>query len=193
MKMRSMFVIVCSTLFLVGPALAQRPYNPFPPYELNIHAGGLFPDEGDSHGLLGTRFMLHKSSGWGFGGNFDWVPISDDETRFDEDVDVNTFLYSFEVDYTFRSDNPLRFFAGGGLGAASTRIDDAPDEVDDLQTDFLLPLAIGLKWFNRMDNPSWAIRLDVRDNIIWFERLNGDTDPENNWEISAGFSILFGE
>jgi hypothetical protein len=193
MKMRSMFVIVCSTLFLVGPALAQRPYNPLPPYELNIHAGGIFPDEGDSHGLLGTRFMLHKSSGWGFGGNFDWVPISDDETRFDEDVDVNTFLYSFEVDYTFRSDNPLRFFAGGGLGAASTRIDDAPDEVDDLQTDFLLPLAIGLKWFNRMDNPSWAIRLDVRDNIIWFERLNGDTDPENNWEISAGFSILFGE
>jgi hypothetical protein len=75
----------------------------------------------------------------------------------------------------------------------STRIDDAPDEIDDLRTDFLLPLAMGLKWFNRMDNPSWAIRVDVRDNIIWFESLNGDTDPENNWEISAGFSILFGE
>lgn len=188
-----MFVIMCSTLFLVGPALAQRPYNPLPPYELNLHAGGLFPDDGDSQGIFGTRFMLHKASGWGFGGNFDWVPISDEDTGFDEAVDVNRYLYSFEVDYTFQSTNPLRFFVGGGLGAASTRISDAPDEIDDLQTDFLLPLAIGLKWFNRMDNPSWAIRFDVRDNIIWFESLNGDTDPENNWEITAGFSILFGE
>lgn len=191
--MRSMFVIVCSTLFLVGPALAQRPYNPLPPYELNLHAGGLFPDDGDSQGIFGTRFMLHKASGWGFGGNFDWVPISDEDTGLDEAVDVNRYLYSFEVDYTFQSTNPLRFFVGGGLGAASTRISDAPDEIDDLQTDFLLPLAIGLKWFNRMDNPSWAIRFDVRDNIIWFESPNGDTDPENNWEITGGFSILFGE
>lgn len=191
--MRSMFVIVFSTLFLVGPALAQRPYNPLPPYELNLHAGGLFPDDGDSQGIFGTRFMLHKASGWGFGGNFDWVPISDEDTGLDEAVDVNRYLYSFEVDYTFQSTNPLRFFVGGGLGAASTRISDAPDEIDDLQTDFLLPLAIGLKWFNRMDNPSWAIRFDVRDNIIWFESPNGDTDPENNWEITGGFSILFGE
>ena len=193
MKMRSMFVLVCSTLFLVGPALAQRPYNPLPPYELNLHAGGLFPDDGESQPIFGTRFMLHKASGWGFGGNFDWVPISDEDTGFDEAVDVNTYLYSFEVDYTFRSTNPLRFFVGAGLGAASTRINDAPDEIDELQNDFLLPLAIGLKWFNRMDNPSWAIRVDVRDNIIWFESLDGDTDPENNWEITAGFSILFGE
>ncbi len=193
MKMRSMFVIVCSTLFLVGPALAQRPYNPLPPYELNLHAGGLFPDDDDSQGIFGTRFMLHKASGWGFGGNFDWVPISDEDTGLDEAVDVNRYLYSFEVDYTFQSTNPLRFFVGGGLGAASTRINDAPEEIDDLETDFLLPLAIGLKWFNRMDNPSWAIRFDVRDNIIWFESPNGDTDPENNWEITGGFSILFGE
>lgn len=191
MKMRSVFVIIGLTLFLVGPASAQRRYNPFPPYEFNLHAGGLFPDEGDSDGLLGMRFMLHKASGWGFGGNFDWVPVGD--TGFEDVVDVNRFLYSFELDYTFRSDNPLRFFAGGGAGAASTRIDNAPADIDDLQTDFLLPLAIGLKWFNRMDNPTWAIRMDVRDNIIWLERANGDTDPENNWEISAGFSILFGE
>lgn len=192
MKMRSMLVVFGLTLFLVGPALAQqRAYNPFPPYELNIHAGGLFPDEGDSNGLLGLRMMLHKASGWGFGGNFDWVPISD--TGFDEVVDVNLYLYSFEVDYTFQSDNPLRFFVGAGAGAATTRIGDAPEAIDDTATDFLLPLALGLKWFNRMDNPSWAIRIDVRDNVIWFERANGDTDADNNWEVSAGFSILFGE
>ena len=191
---RSMVWLTAILLTASAPAFAQR-YNPIPPYELNLHGGAFFPDDDDADVLVGARFMLQKASGWGYGGNFDWVPLDEIDVSFgdDEDVDVNLYLYSFEVDYTFPSTSPVRFFVGAGVGAASLKLSDVPDQVDDLETDFLLPLAAGLKFYNRQDNPSWAFRVDVRDNIIWAEDLDGETDPQNNFEVSGGISFLFGE
>lgn len=187
--MRRFVYALLPLLLMPVSAAAQRAYNPLAPYELNLHAGGLFPDDEDAEALLGARFTVNRASGWGYGGNFDWVPLDEGSL----DADVNLFLYSFEVDYTFDSPNQLRPFIGAGAGAATTKVSDAADEVTTTETDFLLPLAFGFKFFNRLDDPSWAFRVDVRDNLVWFEDEAGDTDVSNNWELSAGVSILLGE
>lgn len=57
----------------------------------------------------------------------------------------------------------------------------------------LIPLAIGVKWFDRPADPAWGLRVELRDNLIWVEGGAGDTDATNNFEISGGVSFLFGE
>lgn len=151
------------------------------PYELNLHVGVLNLDvDDDSHALLGARFMLQYPSGWGWGGNFDWVNVDDD---------VNLYLYSFEIDHTFPSTGPLDFFVGGGLGAATVNIDDDGD--DESETEILLPLAGGIKYGNRPTRPTWAIRAEIRDNIIFGDFGTGDDDASNNFEFSGGVSFFF--
>jgi hypothetical protein len=207
--------------FALGAALAlalpARPANGQSPashyhrnnYELNLHAGALILDDDfaaalgdadDTDLLLGGRFLYNTAPGWGFGANFDWVPAASVDLRGrDEDVDVNLFLYSAEVDYTFPSPNRLHFFVGGGVGAATLSLSDEPEAIeDDSETDVVVPLAAGLKWFSRTTRQSWALRAEIRDNIIWqeaFDADEGDQDPEatHNLELSAGVSLFFGQ
>ena len=186
-------LVVAVTLASVASAEAQGRY--IRPWELNLHAGAFFPDQfetDDTEVMLGARILVNLLSGWSFGGSFDWVPRS--EIRFGgEDIDVNTYLYSGGVEYNFSSESTTRIFAGAGLGAATTKLSDVPENADDSETDLLLPLALGIKWFDRPADPGWGIRAEIRDNIIWFETADGDTDPTNNFEISGGVSFLFGE
>ncbi len=168
------------------------------PYELNVHGGGLFLDEdlaNDTDVMFGARILLHMPSGLGFGGNFDWV-LSD--TDFDgDDVDQNLYLYSGELTYAFPTTSQLEFFVSGGIGAATFKFSDVPEPFDDSQTELLVPVGGGLRWYNRADNPSWAIRGDVRDNIILFndqvDPVEGDEDTKatNNFEVSGGLSFIF--
>lgn len=187
-------LVVAVTLSNVAPAEAQGRY--IRPWELNLHAGAFLPDQfetdDDTEVMLGARILVNLLSGWSFGGSFDWVPRG--EIGFGgEDIDVNTYLYSGGVEYNFSSQSSTRFFAGAGLGAATTKLSDVPENADDSETDLLLPLALGIKWYNRSADPSWGVRAEVRDNIIWGEDANGDSDPSNNFEISGGVSFLFGE
>ncbi|MGH7570603.1 MAG: outer membrane beta-barrel protein [Gemmatimonadota bacterium] len=178
-------------------------------YEFNLHAGALFLDDefasslgeaDDTDGMVGLRFLYNTAPGWGFGANLDWVPAAQIDlgpSADDEDLDINVFLYSAEVDYTFPSPNRLHLFLGGGVGAATISLEDAPSSLDDSETDFLVPLAVGLKWFSRTTRQSWAFRAEVRDNIIWRDRFDtdeGDVDPEatHNLELSGGISFFFG-
>ena len=181
---------VVSTLAVAQTARAQGRY--IRPWELNLHAGAFFPDQlesDDTELMLGGRILVNLLSGWSFGGSFDWIPRS--EIRFgNRDIDVNTYLYSGGIEYNFSSQTTTRLFAGGGLGAATTKLSDAPENADDSRTDFLVPLAVGIKWFDRPADPSWGIRAELRDNIIWWGP--GD-DATNNFEISGGVSFLFGE
>lgn len=181
-------------LVLAGPLSVQAQT----PYELNVHAGAYFPDEDfsdDTEGMFGGRIFLHKPSGWGFGGNFDYIPRQGQIGTDDDDVvDVTTYLYSGELNYTFPTASQLAFFVGGGVGAATTKID--LDIEDDSSTDLLVPLGGGVKWNNRPSNPSWAIRGDLRDNIIFAEEFDvdeGDEDKKatHNMEISGGVSFYF--
>lgn len=191
------------------PAPAQSPASHYHRnnYELNLHGGALILDDDfaaslgeadDTDGIVGARFLYNTAPGWGFGANFDWVPAGEIDLRGrDEDVDVNIFLYSAEVDYTFPSPNRLHFFLGGGVGGATVRLDDAPSGFDDSETDFLVPLAAGIKLFSRTVRQSWAFRAEVRDNIVWRDRFDpdeGERDPEatHNIELSGGVSFFFG-
>lgn len=174
MRTRGTIFIAAALLTLIwnGEARAQAT-----PYELNVHLGGLSLDDADDTDvLIGARIMLQYPSGWGWGGNFDWVNV---------DEDVNLYLYSFEIDHTFGQGSQLRPFVGGGIGAATVKDSDAP-EGDDSDTHALVPLAGGVKWLNRPSQPSWAIRGEIRDNIIFF-----DEDTSNNWEFSGGVSFFF--
>jgi hypothetical protein len=182
---------VLATLGSASVAQAQGRY--VRPYELNVHAGAFFPDQfrnDDTEVMFGGRILVNLLSGWSFGGSFDWVPRDAIETG-GEDIDRNTYLYSGGVEYNFASQSTTRLFAGAGLGAATTKFGDT-DAIDD-QTDLMVPLAVGIKWFDRLTDPTWGIRAELRDNIIWFEGGGGETDATNNFEISGGVSFLFGE
>lgn len=181
-------------LTLAGAGVAQAQGRYIRPYEFNIHAGAFFPDQtqnDDTEPMFGVRMLVNLLSGWSFGGSFDWVPQNEIEIGPD-DIDVNTYLYSGGVEYNFSSQNTTRLFAGAGIGAATTKFSDAPENVED-RTDLMVPLAVGIKWFDRPANPSWGIRAELRDNIIWFEDAGGETDATNNFEISGGVSLLLGE
>ena len=181
-------------LTLAGAGVAQAQGRYIRPYEFNIHAGAFFPDQfrnDDTEPMFGVRMLVNLLSGWSFGGSFDWVPRNEIEFG-PEDIDINTYLYSGGVEYNFSSQSTTRLFAGAGIGAATTKFSDAPENVED-RTDLMVPLAFGIKWFNRPANPSWGIRAELRDNIIWFEDGGGETDATNNFEISGGVSFLLGE
>jgi hypothetical protein len=194
MRNRRLIVALALGALATSAGLAQAQGRYIRPYEFNIHAGAFFPDQfrnDDTEPMFGGRILVNLLSGWSFGGSFDWVPRNEIEFG-PEDIDINTYLYSGGVEYNFASQSTTRLFAGAGIGAATTKFSDAPENVDD-RTDLMVPLAFGIKWFDRPANPSWGIRAELRDNIIWFEDGGGETDATNNFEISGGVSLLLGE
>lgn len=163
-------------------ATAQSPASHYinRPIEINGHIGALIFDDviagGDTELMGGFRVVYNLPSGLGIGGNFDAVAVED----------ASMLLYSGEVDYTFGSPNQAHFFVGLGIGQARIEFDGE----DDSRTDPLIPVAVGLKWFNRTHDPNWALRGELRDNII----LLGDPFDEttHNIELSGGVSLLLG-
>lgn len=152
-------------------------------YELNMHVGSLRYDiveRSDTDFMLGARFLLSPGGTWGFGGNFDWV---------NADEDVSLYLYSGELNYTFPSQGPGKFFVAGGLGARTLKIDFA--DLDESRTRLAVPLGAGFKWLNRPSVPSWAIRAELRDHIVFGDEDKGEKSTENTWEFSGGISLFF--
>lgn len=188
---RSGYAVLLAAAALLGwtaQARAQAEHYATRPWELNLHAGVIFIDESyivdEAEGIFGARFLLNLPSGLGFGGNFDYVQVSSG------DADVDVYGYSGVLEYTFPSTSQAHFFVVGGIGAATAKFD-APAGEDDSETDLLIPLGGGLKWFNRTNDPNWAIRVDVRDNIV-FSDFGDDSETTNNIEVSGGVSFLFG-
>lgn len=198
--MRTAVLTVATVGLLASPVatVAQDFVRPLPPYELNVHAGAFYPDssflDDSTEFLLGLRFFLNLPSGFGFGGNFDWIPRGSIEVGGDlGTIDVNTFLYTAELNYMWPLAEFFGLFVGAGVGAATTRFDNVPEGFNNFENDLLIPIGLGIKWFDESDTPTWAFRAEVRDNIIWSEDLAGSTAAGNNWELSAGFSFLFGD
>ena len=192
-----------------GQAQAQEEHYGSRPMEFNVHAGALMLDSGgessnDTDVLFGVRGVYNMPSGLGFGASFDYV-LSDADLDDDtegltladtEDLDISTWLVGAGVEYTFPSTGRAHFFLGAGVGAAITKLSDAPEGVEDSSTDLMVPVGGGLKWFF---SPGMALRADVRDNIIFTETIEGSgTSAEtknkatNNFEFSGGLSFLFG-
>lgn len=182
-------VLLAAGLGWTGRASAQAEHYGNRPWELNVNAGAHFFDNADDTDVgFGGRIFMNMPSGLGFGGNFTWVLSNTDFEG--TDFDVNTYLYSGEIEYTFASPSRLHPFVGAGLGAATVKISDVPEGFDDSDTNLLIPLVGGVKFFNRTNDSTWAIRGEVRDNIIRFS--DGDSETTHNWEVSGGISFLFG-
>ena len=212
----ALFTLAAATLLLPKPAQSQVANT-----ELNLHGGFYWHDidiaeedddideeDMESDFILGARLVRNTPSGFGFGGNFDWIladQIDLPSTVEDDDIDVNIYLYSFEIDYVFNPASPAQFFAGVGIGGRTLQRHDLPDVFDDdleSQTDLLIPLAVGFKYVPNPNDPSWGFRADFRDNGVIAEQvdlddsdlddIDTDSEWENTWELSGGISFFFG-
>ncbi len=185
--------IACFVLGAPVKAIGQTGYG-----EVNVHGatlvGDLFEDSGTAL-QFGARVLYRTNSGFAFGGNVDWATADNILIRSGlEELSANILMYSFEIDYVTRVSPRADFFFGGGLGAATVQFD-----ASDVQnsTGTLVPIGGGVKLLNREVDPSWAFRVDVRDNIIVRTVIDPITRAENdearhNWELSAGISFFFG-
>ncbi|HYO47631.1 MAG TPA: outer membrane beta-barrel protein [Gemmatimonadota bacterium] len=204
----AVFTLAAGVLFLPRPAQAQVSN-----WELNLHGGALrydleFGDDDDVEGddesddtdvLLGARLVRNTSSGFAIGGNFDWVladKIDLPATAEDDDINVNLYLYSIELDYVFPIASRAQLFAGAGFGGHTVQFHDLPGG-DESFTDPLIPLAVGLKIVNDPVDPTWGFRVDVRDNAVIRDVAdslggNKDSEWEDNFELSGGVSFFFG-
>jgi opacity protein-like surface antigen len=178
------------------------------PFEFNVNVGGHRPDGADDTDVgVGARAFFHSRSGVSFGGNFTWVISNADFGG--GDIDVNTYYYNAELEYTFPVPGMLQPFLGAGAGASTVKVSDsgsgtfsiAPaglglassEEPHDSQTNLMIPLTAGIKLVP--GSRRFAVRADVRDNVIM---ISGDADEgtedetTHNWEVSGGISFLFG-
>jgi hypothetical protein len=161
-------------------------------YEFNAHVGVSNADLGSESGklLVGARFGLYYPSGWGFGGNFDWVNADQGRLPEDPSPNINIYLYSGEISYTFPATSQARFFVNAGAGAQTRSVSDVPGFGDfKSETNLLIPVGGGVKWMNSATAPRWAIRGDLRDNIVFGSNQGGKMDQ--NLEFSGGVSLIF--
>lgn len=214
MRRTALGLVLSAAALLIAPTALSAQWGN---WELNIH-GGLYQrdlgldveefdladedDDTDTDPLIGARLLYNTTSGIGLGANFDWVFV--DEIPLgpgapSEDVNVNLYLWSGELHYTFPSESRAKFFAGAGIGGATRQFTDLGVTGDDEETftDLLVPVFLGLKFVNDAFDPSWGFTVEGRDNIIWideFDPVEGDEDKkaENTWALQAGLSFFFG-
>jgi hypothetical protein len=177
------------------PATAARISN----WELNLHAATMRPDLFDeSSGALqfGGRLFRNFGSGISLGANVDWARTSDVTVAPFDGLSASLLLYSAEIGYDVRVSPRATFHLGAGVGQAKLDLDRALAGAAESSTGLLVPAGGGVKIHNRAVDPSWAIRFDVRDNVILLETFSGDggtqTEPRHNVEASVGLSFLFG-
>ena len=168
-------------------------------WELNLHAAAMRPalfDETTQALQLGGRVFRNFGSGLSIGGNVDWAQADDVTLAPFAGLGASLLLYSAELEYGFPISPRSTFFVGAGVGAATVKLDDAPFGAAASSTGLLVPAGGGLKFHNRALSPSWALRFDLRDNVILLETLGAEgeteTEPRHNVEASVGVSFLFG-
>ncbi|HJR54259.1 MAG TPA: porin family protein [Gemmatimonadota bacterium] len=190
-----------SALVLLGqPAalFAQPATARISNWELNLHAATMRPDLFDeSSGALqfGGRLFRNFGSGLSLGANLDWARTGDVTVAPFDGLSASLILYSAELGYDVRVSPRAVFHLGVGVGQAKLDLDRPLAGAAESSTGLLVPAGGGIKIHNRDVAPTWAIRFDVRDNVILLETVSGDateTEPRHNVEASVGFSFLFG-
>lgn len=200
---RTTFAMAFTALLILGitaRAQAQVEHYSAAPLEFNAHVGALFIDtpegvEGDTDPMYGIRLGYNTPGGFGLAGNLDWIPGKRNVSG--SDIDINTYLYSGEVNYTFASSRRIHPFVAAGVGAETRTFSGLPgDDSIDAETDLLIPVGGGIKWFSQSNR--WGIRTDLRDNIVLetdvFDPVEGDKDTkaQHHVEVSGGISFFFG-
>jgi len=186
---------------LTSSELAAQPdaYARTSNWELNLHAAAMRPalfDETTQALQFGGRLFRNFSNGLSIGGNVDWAKADDVTLAPFAGLGASLLLYSAELEYGIPVSPRSTFFVAAGVGAATVSLDDAPFGAAASSTGLLVPAGGGVKIHNRAAAPSWAIRFDLRDNVIMLETLGNDggteTEPRHNVEASVGVSFLFG-
>jgi hypothetical protein len=184
--------------------LASRP-EPSPAqtgWELNVHGatllGDLFPESGSSI-QAGARLVHTTPWRLTVGGNFDWARTQEVVLGGTSDVSADLVLVSGEIGYAAPVSPRTDLMLAAGAGSAMVRLYDVPAGTSLLEesSGLLIPVGAGIRFRNRPEAATWAIRADLRDQVVFLDVVDptsGEVDPEprHNWEISAGVSLLFG-
>ncbi|MBW3661124.1 MAG: porin family protein [Gemmatimonadetes bacterium] len=168
-------------------------------WEINLHAAamrpGLFEDSSETL-QFGGRLLRNFGNGISLGGSVDWASPKDVSVGPFAGLNASLLFYSAGLDYRFRVSPRTVFFLGGGVGAATLKFDEALSGMQETSTGLLFPIGGGFKIHSRPESPSWAFRVDVRDNLILLDTATDDgeveTEPRNNLELSVGLSFLLG-
>lgn len=171
-------------------------------WEFNVHGAtllsDLFPESGASI-QAGARLVHTTPWRLTIGGNFDWARTREVVLGPTGDVSADLLLFSGEIGYAAPLSPRTDLMLAAGAGTASVRLYDLPPDVPLLENSsgLLIPVGVGVRFRNRPETATWAIRADVRDQVIFLDvvdPVSGEVDPEprHNWELSAGLSFLFG-
>lgn len=183
-----------------APALAQDDEPPVGPgrvIELEVHGGGMRFNEGGSRLAYGGRVGLRFPNGLGLGASTTLAErtYEDDLTGGDTEKADAAYLTA-DLSYMFKSVEPANFY--GVLGAGAARFDPPPaHEAVGISkaTELVIPLGLGILWYAHGGTPWWALRTEIRDNIVFLNgnaELGTDDAIANDWELAIGLSLLFG-
>jgi hypothetical protein len=183
-----------------GVSAQETPAQKAASWELNGHGAalrtGLFEESGQAL-QAGGRLARNFANGLSIGGNVDWASTNDVTLTPFAGLTATLLLTSAEIGYQFDAAPRVRLFLSGGAGIARLAIQDPPPSVTESSTGLLIPVGGGIKIHNRPVAPTWALRFDLRDNVILLEEAhsidgNAQAEPRHNVEVSAGFSFLLG-
>jgi len=162
--------------------------------EVEAHGGFLRFDPGGFARLMGGRVTFHTPSGIGFGGTAGFAKRPVDFAGESEDADA--WIATADLVYMLPSVTRANIYGLIGVGAA--RYDPSPAEEaagGGKETEIVLPVGLGILWYAHPGGNWWAIRSELRDNIVFVRGdpdLGTDNAIANNWEISVGLALLFG-
>jgi hypothetical protein len=176
-------------LLAAVPGLAQERLD-LSGLEINVHGGAAFLDAPEQTELFaGGTALLHMSSGVALGGTVDWVGTTEEVD--DDNLDATLWYYSGELQYAFPSASRAQFY--GLIGAGIARYQPGSD-LEDLgaedESDFMVPVGLGIRWLNDRDDPAWGATLEARDRVIY--RDDEDTKVSSDWSIAFGLSVVLG-
>lgn len=192
-------LLVAVTTLLVSAVPTEGQQRPFagPGLEIAAQGGGMFFDVDGFEPHAGGRLAFHLPNGIGFGASVDWASRGQEFDGATDDAD--TWLYAGEVIYTIPSASRANFFVFLGYGEARFEPGALAEAAGaDTVTETLIPIGLGLLWYNHPGRPWWAIRAEVRDNIILADdpaalgREDDDDEVTNNYGIAVGLSLLLG-
>ncbi len=187
-----------SALLMLG--FAQAASGQYPMWEITARAGALrnnvASDRTDP--IVGASVSRYTAGGLGIGGSIDWsrgeyASTADAPTNFD------LVYYGLDVDYSFPRTGRTRVALGSGVGAAWNTFDGfsiAGERLEGSQTNLMIPILGSVKFLNHATDPSWAIRFDVRDRMVFHGEedvfLASGSDVSHNIQGTAGISYFLG-
>jgi opacity protein-like surface antigen len=199
MKRRSITLLLATVLVVALAPMAraqddEEPVGPGRWIEVEGHGSYLRFDGAGWEPLLGARVALHFPNGLGIGGSAGMTRRSVDIEDETEEGDV--LIATGDLLYLLPSVTRANIY--GTIGAGAVRFDatetQAEAGVEDI-TELVIPVGVGILWYNHPGGSWLAVRSEIRDNIIF---LRGDSDVDednaitNNWEFSVGLALLLG-